>query len=81
MSFSIRQWPGYEKYADKLLKMKSFVVEQGVNLFKKSKEIKHQTVIHGDLWCNNMMFKYGSDKNPIDLLFVRNLYISNKQDH
>lgn len=39
----------------------------------------YQLLNHGDLWVNNIMFKYGDDdgnKHPIDIRFVRLLGLS-----
>ncbi|XP_059621269.1 uncharacterized protein LOC132264937 [Phlebotomus argentipes] len=62
-------WSGYEYYLDKLTKFRDNFVERGIDLCDPDLS-DINVLLHGDFWSNNMMFKYDSAKNPIDVIFV-----------
>lgn len=65
----VSTWPGYEYYAKKLTKFRDIFIERGIDLYTPD-ESEINVLLHGDFWTNNMMFKYDSENNPIDVLFV-----------
>lgn len=65
----IRTWPGYEKYVEKLEKVRTWLPKEWINAYGETK-YPIQVLTHGDLWCNNMMFKYDEENIPTDLVLV-----------
>ena len=53
----VEKWPGYEKYAELLGKIEPNVMKIWVNSFRREEDA-FNVLIHGDLWLNNMMFRY-----------------------
>ncbi|KAF2886732.1 hypothetical protein ILUMI_19441 [Ignelater luminosus] len=35
-----------------------------------AKDDKYNSILHGDSWCNNMMFKYNQENQPVDIRFI-----------
>lgn len=50
----VEQWKGYEKYAQKLLKLSDLICDQGIQLFLRDDK-QFNVLIHGDSWISNMM--------------------------
>ncbi|GAB0088775.1 hypothetical protein DMENIID0001_032390 [Sergentomyia squamirostris] len=64
----VSKLPGYEYYFNKLVKFRELFVEKGIELYEPDQDFN--VLLHGDMWTNNMMFKYDEGGNPIDVLFV-----------
>lgn len=72
----VRTWPGYEKYANKLDNIKDLLLKQGEELFTGSK-YPIKTLLHGDLWTSNILFKYDQErKAPEDAILVILYYVT-----
>lgn len=65
----VSNWDGMTAYADKLHSLKSNLMENTQKVFDNDEgEIK--TLIHGDLWVNNLMFNYNDDGSVKDCIIV-----------
>lgn len=61
----VASWEGYEYYAEKLRKASPHVIENALKCFDCEDGDFH-VLTHGDLWFNNMMFKYDNASRVID---------------
>ncbi|XP_067006582.2 uncharacterized protein [Anabrus simplex] len=64
----VAKWPGYEEYAQKLKNLENTCFDRLVEVCRR-KDGGFNTLIHGDPWTTNMMFKY-SDSELIDFRLV-----------
>lgn len=67
----IAKWPDFAAYTDKLRRLRDNLIEKGRKAFDT--DPKHfNTLIHGDMWTNNLMMKYGNiggesgEQSPIE---------------
>lgn len=67
----IQTWDGYEYYADKLNKIRPLFIEQAADIFEDTDTFP-VALNHGDLWMNNIMFRYDETGLPIDAVMVSN---------
>lgn len=65
----VKEWTGYEKIVEKLGKLAESLEERIVECVEKKSDFP--VLAHGDLWTNNVMYRYLSDsKTPNDIVFV-----------
>uniref|UniRef100_A0A1Q3FKR9 Putative ecdysteroid kinase n=1 Tax=Culex tarsalis TaxID=7177 RepID=A0A1Q3FKR9_CULTA len=57
-------------YSNKLRKLRPHFMEQGISVFEHKNEDDLRVLVHGDLWINNMMFKYDSDGTATDVVLL-----------
>lgn len=64
----ISEWPELMKYVEKLKKFRSRFIEKAIHTYKADPS-HFNTLIHGDMWANNLLVKFGI-VNEEDLIFV-----------
>lgn len=57
-------------YANKLQKLGPHLIEQGLCVFDNDSKDDLRVLVHGDLWINNLMFKYDNTDHPVDVLLL-----------
>lgn len=70
MCDEISRWQGYSYYAEKLKRIRSHLVESACRVYDNDVE-DFCVLTHGDMWINNVMFKYGPNGEPQDAVIVR----------
>uniref|UniRef100_A0A336MJB6 CSON013154 protein n=1 Tax=Culicoides sonorensis TaxID=179676 RepID=A0A336MJB6_CULSO len=71
----MKTWSGYEKYIEKIEKMKKWLPRETIKIYEDVSKQPIKVLSHGDLWINNMMFKYNEDGSPNDLLDFQISYV------
>lgn len=72
LSNAVKNWSGYEKIAAKLENIPKEAYE---NIYKSyiPQEGGFNVVNHGDMFLNNILFRYDHSGKPIDIRFVSNV--------
>jgi aminoglycoside phosphotransferase (APT) family kinase protein len=66
---AVQTWPGYaERYAEKLDAIADCMLDRMIKVTQRD-DTAFNVLIHGDLWVNNMLFRY-SDDDPVDVRFL-----------
>ncbi|XP_067005789.2 uncharacterized protein [Anabrus simplex] len=65
---TVLKWPGYEKYAEKIKNIRKNIYDRIMDTVR-AKDGELNTLIHGDCWSSNMMFRY-SDTCVTDIRLV-----------
>lgn len=61
----VSSWTGYEYYKDKLTKLRPKLIERCIELALAS-PTHFNTLIHGDIWTNNIMLAYNQKSNELE---------------
>lgn len=68
----IAKWPDFAAHTDKLRRLRDNLMEKGRQAFDANP--KHfNTMIHGDMWTNNLMMKYGNIDGETEQSMVENM--------
>lgn len=65
----ISRWKDYEYYVEKLIKLRPHFEERARQMYEPN-ENDFNVLIHGDLWTNNLLYKYSDEHKPIDVQIV-----------
>ncbi|XP_055549832.1 uncharacterized protein LOC129732725 [Wyeomyia smithii] len=67
----INSWGSdWHYYTTKLRQLRPHFVEQGLKVFDHQCEDDLRVLVHGDLWINNLLFKYDASGSPIDVILL-----------
>lgn len=64
-----KHWPGFERISAKLMSIEGLVFEKACAAHAYSTD-NFTILTHGDLWVNNLLFKYNENGQPIDVRLV-----------
>lgn len=62
-------WEGFEYYAEKVSKLRPSMVKNAIKCFEHV-DGDFLVLTHGDLWINNIMFKYNEQGEPVDCVLI-----------
>lgn len=68
-------WDGYEHYAKKLVNVRKSLIKNAQKAFDCDEGDFH-VLTHGDLWTNNLMYKYDDAGRPTDAVLLDFQFVS-----
>ncbi|XP_055308222.1 uncharacterized protein LOC129572304 [Sitodiplosis mosellana] len=69
LSDTVRNWPGYGQLAEKLDKIPQTAYDNAYKAFEPQAN-GFNVITHGDMYINNLLFRYDDNGNPIDVRFI-----------
>ena len=69
MIAEVATWDGYEYYAKKLVSVRKNLIKNAQRAFDCDDGDFH-VLTHGDLWTNNLMYKYNESGAPVDAVLL-----------
>lgn len=72
-----KNWPGFVAISAKIAALEATVFEKVCDAYLYSTE-NFTVLLHGDLWVNNLLFKYNADGDVADLKLV-SIYIIDRK--
>lgn len=67
----IYSWgPEWHYYADKMRNLQPYFIEQTLSVVDNECDDDLRVFLHGDMWTNNLMFKYDAEGVPIDVIIL-----------
>ena len=70
---TVKTTPELQQFAEKLESFGATIVEREKAVFSRTSGDKFQVLCHGDLWINNLFFKFNDDREAVDAIMVRNM--------
>lgn len=69
VSSTIANWPGYERIAEKI---ENIPQKEYDNIYKSyvPQEGAFNVITHGDMYINNLLFRYDANGKPVDIRLV-----------
>lgn len=65
----LTSWEGFEYYAEKVSKLRPNMVKNAIKCYDHV-DGEFLVLTHGDLWINNIMFKYNEQGEPVDCVLI-----------
>lgn len=69
VSSTAKNWPGYERIAEKIANIPKHAYDNVYKWYLPT-EGAFNTLAHGDMWSNNIMFCHDQSGIPTDIRFV-----------
>lgn len=71
----MKNWPAYETIATKLANIPDHIHDSMHEVYSPMKNA-FNVITHGDMFLNNILFRYNQNGRPIDIRFVSAFVIS-----
>ena len=68
--------PEFHQYISKLTNFSTTIIQRLCKTFSRNSPIEFNVLNHGDVWCNNLMFKQNLNGELDDVLMVRSEFHS-----
>lgn len=69
VSKTVKNWPGFENIAKKLSGIPQVAYEHAYKAYDPQID-GFNVITHGDMFMNNLLFRYDQNGKPVDIRFV-----------